>query len=276
MSVTTSRNAMTTVLFHASCSDGFCAAWLMWKYYPGLCEFIPVQYNEPMPAMDLSQNVVVADFSYPRNEMLAANLKFKSFLVFDHHKTSREDCASLPFCTFDDSVCGAMLIWRWLLSINADLRDCDIPWIVKYIQDRDLWRWKLPNSKEINAVIRSYPFDFQVWDDIEASGFGELIVAGEAILRYRQILIDQHTKYARPIRLCGFNGLAAACTAGEIISEVAEKLAELCDFGACYFDKGDGYRVYSLRSRNGTDVSAIAKSFGGGGHRAAAGFTIPI
>jgi hypothetical protein len=33
-------------------------------------------------------------------------------------------------------------------------------------------------------------------------------------------------------------------------------------------------RVYSLRSRNGFDVSAVAKSMGGGGHRAAAGFTV--
>ena len=44
-------------------------------------------------------------------------------------------------------------------------------------------------------------------------------------------------------------------------------------FGACYFDRGDGKRQWSLRSRDGAvDVAKVAKRHGGGGHRNAAGF----
>jgi oligoribonuclease NrnB/cAMP/cGMP phosphodiesterase (DHH superfamily) len=44
--------------------------------------------------------------------------------------------------------------------------------------------------------------------------------------------------------------------------------------GATYYDREDGRRVFSLRSvSDGPDVSEIAKIYGGGGHRNAAGFT---
>ncbi len=47
-------------------------------------------------------------------------------------------------------------------------------------------------------------------------------------------------------------------------------------FSACYWDTPDG-RVFNLQSdSNGMDVSEIARSFGGGGRKHAAGFTIPV
>lgn len=46
-------------------------------------------------------------------------------------------------------------------------------------------------------------------------------------------------------------------------------------FAGCYWDTPKG-RVFGLRSTDeGVDVSEIAKQFGGGGHRNAAGFTVP-
>ncbi len=45
---------------------------------------------------------------------------------------------------------------------------------------------------------------------------------------------------------------------------------------ACYWDTPNG-RVFSLRStQDGPDVSLIAKSYGGGGHKNAAGFQMPL
>jgi nanoRNase/pAp phosphatase (c-di-AMP/oligoRNAs hydrolase) len=51
-------------------------------------------------------------------------------------------------------------------------------------------------------------------------------------------------------------------------------------FSACYWDHPDG-RSFSLRSRNdngqkGIDVAEVAKRYGGGGHKNAAGFTVDI
>ncbi len=45
-------------------------------------------------------------------------------------------------------------------------------------------------------------------------------------------------------------------------------------FAACYWDTPKG-RVFSLRSVGDFDVSAVAASYGGGGHKNASGFTLP-
>jgi len=57
-------------------------------------------------------------------------------------------------------------------------------------------------------------------------------------------------------------------------SDAGHQLAQGEKFAACYWDTPDG-RVFSLRSSDdGLDVSEIAKLFGGGGHRNAAGFKL--
>ena len=60
-------------------------------------------------------------------------------------------------------------------------------------------------------------------------------------------------------------------------SEVAGELAKdtRYPFGACFFVRGDGLKIWSLRSDRSLgdfDVSAVAKLRGGGGHRNAASF----
>jgi hypothetical protein len=89
-------------------------------------------------------------------------------------------------------------------------------------------------------------------------------------LREKQI-VDQHVRYARPITLAGFQVLAVNATV--LFSEIAGELAVGRPFGVCYFDRQDGKRQWSLRSTpEGENVADIARSFGGGGHRHAAGF----
>jgi len=59
-------------------------------------------------------------------------------------------------------------------------------------------------------------------------------------------------------------------------SDVAGELSEGYPFAAVFW-VSQSEKTYSLRSReNGIDVSEIAKKYGGGGHKHAAGFKIPI
>ncbi len=67
--------------------------------------------------------------------------------------------------------------------------------------------------------------------------------------------------------------LCANVSSSTLISDVGHELAKGRPFGVTWFER-DGQRVYSLRSVDGgLDVSEIAKSFGGGGHEHAAGFS---
>ncbi len=148
--------------------------------------------------------------------------------------------------------------------------------MVDYTEDRDLWLWKLDWSREINAFIRSWPLDFGKWDDFDQVSPGTekwdtWVDAGSAILRREQQIVDDHSQHAREIEMDGHKILCVNATV--LFSDIAGELAKDRPFGACYFDRSDGKRQWSLRSRDGgVDVSEIAKRHGGGGHRNASGF----
>lgn len=276
------------VIYHANCWDGFCCAWLLSKAFPE-AEFLAAHYGtEPPPAA--GRDVIIADFSYKRPVLTEMAKAARSITVLDHHKTAQADLADLNLpglsITFDMTKSGGRLTWEYLFSRGLLDRWDDqqhlvhmptiAPWIVDYTEDRDLWRHALYCSREINAALRSYPLDFAVWDTLHERGVYEhgkveLANEGRAILRSESQIVQSHVKHAREITLDGHKVLSVNATV--LFSEIAGELATGRPFGICYFDRSDGKRQYSLRSREGgIDVSEIAKKHGGGGHPQAAGF----
>lgn len=256
------------VIFHAGCWDGHCAAWLMHHFSGMDLDYHAAQYGEPPPDV-ADRDVWVLDFSYPRVVLKTMDATARSLTVLDHHKTAQADLEGLPYCVFDMNLSGGQLTWAWLRGIQ------ERPWLVDYTADRDLWRWALPDSKEVNAALRSYPLDFEVWDRLYLVGSESLMslkADGTAILRAEEVTIQAHLARAREIDFDGHRILSVNATS--LFSEIAGRLAEGRDFGMCWFER-DGLRQYSLRSREGgIDVSEIAKAHGGGGHRHAAGFEV--
>jgi hypothetical protein len=253
----------TLVLYHADCSDGFGAAWAIWKRFPH-ARFLPVKHGHPPPDHLQGQRVVIVDFSYPRPVLETMAAQAKELLVLDHHITAEQALAGFPYAYFDQQKSGAVLAWEWAHGTPA-------PWLLRYIQDKDLWTWGLPGSREINAALASYPFDFAVWD-----GFvqGTLEQEGRAILRYEQELVG---KLAAQAVLVEFHGMVVPAVHSAILtSQIGERLSPHHPFCIIWHDR-DGRRFFSMRSReDGVDVGALAASFGGGGHTHAAGFSVPL
>jgi uncharacterized protein len=262
------------VIYHGGCWDGFCAAWLIHRFggYSDV-EYYPAMYGKPPPDVT-GRQVLMLDFSYPREVLEQMHEKSSGLFVLDHHKTAQAALEGLSYCEFDMDRSGAQLTWDWLVECHGD----DLPkrpWTVDYTADRDLWRWKLPHSKEINAVLRSYPLDFDIWDGFDLMGEPSgLVRDGEAILRAEEVTVQVHIDRAQEVDFDGYKVLSVNATS--LFSEIAGRLAEGRPFGVCWFEH-DGMRTYSLRSREGgVDVSEIAKAAGGGGHKLAAGFEVPL
>jgi oligoribonuclease NrnB/cAMP/cGMP phosphodiesterase (DHH superfamily) len=216
--------------------------------------------------------VLIVDFSYPREQLLTMKQVAASLEVLDHHKTAQAALEGLDFRVFDQSKSGGRLTWEWFYPHEPS------PGLVDYTEDRDLWLWKLPGSKAVNAALRSYPLDFKLWDRLGAlSGLelcAQLLDEGEAILRAEAAIVQAHVNNAFEVEIEGHKVLCVNATT--MISEIGGKLAEGRPFGMTWFEGDDNERVYSLRSREGgIDVSEIAKKHGGGGHRNAAGFRAP-
>jgi oligoribonuclease NrnB/cAMP/cGMP phosphodiesterase (DHH superfamily) len=251
------------VLYHAECMDGFGAAWAIWKRFP-LADFIPVKHGSPPPAELTDRHVVIVDFSYPRPALEAIAEKAASLLILDHHITAERALAGFPFARFDQKRSGAVMAWEWAHATP-------VPWLLQYVQDKDLWHWQLPASREISAALASYPFDFAVWDGLQRD---TLEAEGRAILRYEHATIE---KIIAGVTMVEFEGesVPAVCSA-VLTSQIGELLAAHHPFCIIWHER-DGRRYFSLRSRaEGADVGSIAARYGGGGHTHAAGFSIPL
>ena len=260
---TLSSSPPTLILYHAECADGFGAAWAIWRRYPG-AEYRPVKHGEAPPANLTGHHIVMVDFSYNRTTLEAMAKDAASLVVLDHHITAEQALADLPYAYFDLNKSGAVLGWEWA-------HDEPAPWLLRYIQDKDLWQWALPNSREISAALASYPFDFELWTRFEQ---GELEREGRAILRYENELV---TKLASHATLVEFEGATVPSVQSSVLtSQIGERLSAEHPFCVIWHDRNNR-RYFSMRSReDGTDVGAIAASFGGGGHTHAAGFSVPL
>ncbi len=264
------------VIYHASCTDGFTAAWVARRHFMLRLgvepELLPAHYGDAPPTVT-DRDVLIVDFSYPRDALIVMRDQARSLHVYDHHRTAQADLDGLPFCTFDMERSGAGLAWDALFAPEPR------PWLVDYVEDRDLWRWALPCSREINADLAARDFSIEAWDLLAASQPDAC--PGTAILRYRARELAKHVARARPAALRVSADLAhvvPVVNATTLISEIGNELAKDAPFAAMWFES-DGAFVYSLRSSadnpEAVDVSEIAQRFGGGGHRHAAGFRVP-
>ena len=253
----------TAVLYHADCADGFGAAWALWKKYPD-ARYIPVKHGQPPPGELDGAHVMMVDFSYRREVIEQLAQSAASLLILDHHVTAQAALAGLPYAYFDVKKSGAVLAWEWA---HAE----PVPWLLQYVQDKDLWQWRLPDSREMNAALASYPFDFQVWEGLTRD---VLKVEGRAILRRDHSLID---KIVEESVLVEFEGETVPAVYSPVMtSQIGERLCQGFPFCLIWHER-DGLRYFSLRSKPGTaDVSALASRYGGGGHVNAAGFSRPI
>ncbi|HLE20122.1 MAG TPA: phosphoesterase [Vicinamibacteria bacterium] len=256
------------VLYHANCSDGFGAAWSAWKRFGEAGTYLPVDYGTRPPQLDPESQVYILDFSFPREVIEKMQALYAKLIVIEHHQTAAEELEGLQCLIFDSAKSAAVLSWEYFHPGTT------VPELLQYVMDRDLWRFRLTESREVFAALNSYPMDFLVWDRLEAS---KLAVEGEPILRYQREVARTVCDQARLVTIAGYR--VPVVNTATLVSEVGEELLKRfpeSPFAASYFDRLDGQRQWSLRSREDFDVSEIAKSFGNGGHARAAGFETPL
>lgn len=270
------------IIYHGNCADGFSAAWCFWKLYGGHADYIAGVYQQPPPDVR-GRDVYLVDFSY-KAPVVADMLRVAaSVTLIDHHKSALEDLEHLRgqwsdqdypqlkwFCDLDRS--GATLAWDYCFPHEPR------PLLLDHIEDRDLWRFKLQNTREIQACVFSHEYKFETWDQLMFSRAHEhlsMIAQGAAIERKHHKDIKELVAVCKRQMVIGDYTVPCASLPYTLTSDAGHLMAEDQPFAACYWDTADG-RNFSLRSRDdGIDVSEIAKQYGGGGHKHAAGFKVP-
>lgn len=290
-------------VYHGGCDDGFAAAWVVRNRWPDV-RFVYGSYTGTSWPEDIAEkNILFVDFSLKRQQMMElANGGITgavpaSIVVLDHHKTAEAELAqwnigpvhefsgarigehiaqavmeqAYPIVAhFDMDHSGARMAWDFCRPSPNDA----VPMLIELIEDRDLWRFKYSTTRTVSAALRTYPHDFDVWDRLDIDTLRD---EGRAILRGHEKNIGEFCKHAYMMDIGGHTVPVvnvpyhyASDTANALLSRFPD-----AQFAACWFQVSSDHRQFSLRSSDDrVDVSEVAKAFGGGGHRNAAGFTI--
>lgn len=262
-------SSVNFVIYHSDCSDGFGAAYSAWKLLGERAQYHAAKYGEPAPDV-AGKNVVILDFSYDNATTKKLIKSANSLIVIDHHKSAMIELHDVSCTHFDMNHSGAMLAWKFFHPGK------DAPRMIKFIEDRDLWKWEIPYSKEFSAAFDMVPFTFEDFDlFLDDSAVDNAQMRGSYILAYSKTVISKIAKRAVSRKMG--NKEVLAVNSPHWMSEIGSVLSTKCDFAVIWCYDHDTRQVkVSLRAHHDdADVSEVAKRFGGGGHRKAAGFALP-
>lgn len=265
---------MRTVIYHGDdCPDGFTAAWAAWERwaYDGTT-YLPLVHDETFvwdPYIE-GREVWILDCCFPRETLLRFASMAASIQVLDHHITAAKACGDLPYCYFDMNRSGAGITWDWLHTRER-------PWIINYVEDRDLWTWKLPDAEAVCYGLDLEPREFPVWSRLAHNGYEDTLQNGQAVKRH---VGRQLKRLDSRVKLATFGGYedVAIINSPILQSELGHRMLVTyphAPFAVVWHQVPSGkYRVSFRSEDERVDVSEVARSLGGGGHRNASGATI--
>lgn len=283
------------IIYHASCADGFGAAFAAWLKFGDEADYLPLKYGfdpSTLPSV-VDRDVYIVDFSVPQDVWNTLCVSCSKVVLLDHHKTAFEAyCSFIPesgIYHFKNSVSeifldnnrsGALLTFQYFFPLEP------VPMLFTYLDDYDRWQFKIASTKAFNKGLWSIaPWTFRQWEKLTLNNtsLSDCIHDGILLLAEHNRQVEACVKAATMGCTIYVDGIAqhglAANTAANLVSDVGHTLATQSNTYALMWtvNKNGLKRVScSLRSNGDYDVSAIAKHFGGGGHKNAAGFEVPF
>ncbi len=263
------------VIYHKGCPDGITGAWVADTVLGDDADYLPGTHQAEPPAELAHQTLYFIDFSYPPEMMKRLKEENEKIVILDHHQTTEASMTyAAPESVFDTRHSGAVIAWQYFRPNEP------VPRFLRYIEDIDLWKFSLPHAEEISAFLDTQqPLSFPAVASLVAQcddgeGFDYVREKGSAALAYKSAVIRDIVGSANPVSFEGYRVLAV--NAPVLESEVGNALyVRQPPFSIVWCERAEGTKV-SLRSDGSVDVAAIAQKYGGGGHRGAAAFKLPL
>jgi hypothetical protein len=301
-------------VYHGGCDDGFGAALAVHMRWGNDVVYVPGAYGGFEWPRDMDgKRILFVDFSLKQAQMRElvnggiVGVRPHSVVVLDHHKTAEAELFPWSIggkdgppvdlrgkrtgksalgridellamnemenvepivAFFDMHKSGARMAWEFCHS------GYDVPRLIEYVEDRDLWRFAIAETKAVSAALRTYPHDFDIWSGF-LSDTSRLVTEGGVVLRGHEKNVGEFIKNRYWTEVGGVK-VPVVNVPYHYASDCADAMLKAepdAPFCASWFKRRDGRIQFSLRSRDDRmDVSEIAKQYGGGGHRNAAGF----
>lgn len=305
----------TIVLYHKNCTDGFGAAYAAWCKLQDDALYIAVQYGDDLIEVigaavkecedEYSfSDLYLVDFSCSPEDLIDFSRMYSMITIIDHHETAvrkLQDSNCVAECEesynvdliLDMEKSGAVLTWEYFFP------EWEVPFELMMIQDRDLWKFEIPESKAFTTALYALPFDFKVWEEMfsiynimqisndNLSIFNDLAEDTKIIVEQGKVLLKDQENKVRTLEKHAHNmvieGYSVPCVNANhfFASDLGNNLSTYHPFAASFTISLEKSQVFfSLRSSKSNkyfvNVAEIAEKFGGGGHKHAAGFAVPL
>ncbi|CAL0332612.1 unnamed protein product [Lupinus luteus] len=315
------NNGCAAILYHYPCPDGAFAALAAHLYFKAISLsplFFPNTVYRPLRAQDLPLHQItdlyLLDFVGPSGFVQEISSRVQRVIILDHHKTALETLGNETLAgenvdkVIDMERSGATIAFDYFKDklFNPDV-DAGVNHqpvldefervrqLFRHIEDGDLWRWRLHNSKAFSSGLKDLKIEFDaqknpsLFDQLLSLDLDSVISQGMVSLSHKQKLIDDCLSKSYEIALgTGAYGhclaVDADATLSELRSELGHQLAtksqklNLRGIGAIVYKVpelgNDRMLKISLRSVDKEDTTPISQEFGGGGHRNASSFLL--
>lgn len=274
-----------TIITHNKDLDGHCSGAICKRKFPE-AKLIGWDYGQLLPDFKemVGEDVVMIDISFPIPDILKL-ADISRLTIIDHHISFKKEVDQLTDNQKDSfkyiyqlGIAACEIGWKYYFP------DEQMPDAIKLLGEYDTWRnqdndrWNnkiLPFQFYMRTVCTSpetFPIEF--FDpNIDYECVWEGINIGKSILKYQE---------QQDMLACGraafeieFEGLRAIClNQGAFSSNTLQTVydPEKHDIMIGFQFNGKFWNVSLRSAKDEVDVSVIAKSRGGGGHKAAAGF----
>lgn len=264
------------VLYHGKCPDGFGGAYAAWKKFGDSATYIPADHGDAPPEGLDGREVYLVDFCYETAEEMSALARAtKRLVVLDHHESAKAFAESAPEHVYDEARSGATIAWSYFHHGTP------VPRLMQHLEDGDLYRYALPETRDIFSYLLALPDDFLAWDELARALEDD--AAREAVLKkaaayteFFEALARSSVERAKKVQFEGYEVyFTASHPSITMKSYVGHELyAKLPPFALVVTAHPNGFGV-SIRGDGTVDVAKIAEKYGGGGHPGSAGFFVP-
>lgn len=262
------------VIYHGRCPDGFGGAWAAWRKFGAKAAYVPAFDRNGPPFMPKGKDIYIIDYPYPLGVIEKLAKTNRTLVLIDHHKDQETAMALATDHSYDMDHSGAVLAWRYFHPGKK------VPMLLRYVEDRDIWRWKVPHSREMLMLVDLVRYDFREWNKLaknledprrRATNLRE----GALLTRHYTSLYEKLLPNAEPAKLGGKMTFVLNCPY-YFADDLGHALAARSGTFAVLWNESGGRIRVSLRSAGKIDVAAIAEKYGGGGHKFSSGFSFPV
>jgi len=284
------------VIYHKNCPDGIGGLWCAYLYKKDGFQKIGIPAGKDPFGNFENKKILFIDVCPSYKFLIETSKIASSITVLDHHKSAYDmylsnknelDQLVNVKMHFNMNLSGCQIGWDYFFPESKR------PWFIDYIGDCDLWKFELPNSKEINCSLEFNKFidseNLNKLDELQKyldEDIMNLAKEGEMIFSVKNHIMKNQLQYSEERKMI-INDKCYRVQVGTISTDMKSAFGNMLatkkfddgtdpDFGIIwnYWAEKDEWYISMRGTDNSPDLSVISKMFGGGGHPKASGFTV--